>query len=739
MFKINKIAAGIALAGSVSALMPMVSYAAESLALEEVTVTARKRTESLQDVPVSVTAITTQLQNSAVRNLKDLQNYVPNVSIDTTPASSAASISIRGISFQEPDKSLDPPVGVILDGVYIGTAAGQILDNFDLERIEVLRGPQGTLFGKNTIAGAINVVRTAPTKELGAKAKFGVGDFGQKEFKAVVNTPLTDRGGLKFYLNKSESDGFINNSNAGGDIGGTDFEQIGVTAAFDVTDNFDISLTVEHIKDDTEMGAWANFNDFTTLPCLISVSALGPYAGVPGEGCMDLDANSDENNSSMNTPNVASVTNDFIGLTMNWTVGDWQLTSITGHVEREESFDLEYDASNVEFLNITGSSDYEQLSQEFRINGNLTEAITLTAGVYYWDSEFRQDQTSHDMWGFLGFPADTHQSLDNTGSNTATSLFASADIQLSDALVLNLGGRYTEEEKTFRAANVGFYSDSIGVLVPDGPMQDFSQKWSEFSPRAALQYTVNDDIMVFTSFAKGFKSGGYFARSTVVDGDGYDPETVETFELGMKSEWMGNRVRMNVTAFMSDYNNKQEEIIIFAGDPPSANTVVRNASAVEMKGLELELTAVVSSELNMYFNAGLLDSNYSEFIADINGDGVDTDNSGLKLRNAPETTIAIGADYVVPTSFGEVAAHYSYRWADEYQTIFSNHPLGKVDSIGTHNASIDLVVGEDYTLSLYGRNLTDERYARVVIIPNFTHFGQYNAPRHFGADFTVNF
>ncbi|MGK0500196.1 MAG: iron complex outermembrane receptor protein [Oceanicoccus sp.] len=729
----------LALVASSTAL-PLMSYAAEeSFTLEEIIVTARKRQESLQEVPVSVTAIVSQLQSSAVQNLKDLQNFVPNLSIDSTPASTVASISIRGISFQEPDKSLDPPIGVILDGVYLGTAAGQVLNNFDLERIEVLRGPQGTLFGKNTIGGAINVIRTAPTKEFGGKVQLGLGDWNKQEIKAVVNVPLTEKGGLKVYANKSEHDGYIENDIAGTDVGVVDFQQFGATVAFDVTDNFDIAVTVEQIQDDSDWGAWSNFNDATTLPCLISLGALGPFTGLPASGCASGDPDSGENNSSMNETNSAEVTNDFASLTMNWVIGDWQLTSITASIDREEDSRLEYDSTRIEFLYLESSSDYEQFSQELRINGSINENINLTAGLYYWDSEFKQAQTSFQLWGFLGFTPDTTQSLNNKGGNTAQSIFASVDWKLTEDLLLNIGARYTDEEKKFTARSAGFVSESLGVLVPDGPIQSFKQDWQEFSPRIALQYTINDDVMVFASYSEGFRSGGYFARSTVVDGNAYDPEYVETWELGVKSEWLENRLRLNATVFMSDYTDKQEEVIIFGGSPPSANTVVRNAADAELAGIELEITAQVTSSLNLYANVGYLDAEYGDFVADINGDGVASDNSDLEIRNAPETTIGIGADFLTELSFGQFGAHYNYRWSDKYQTIFSNNPLGRVDSYGMHNASLDLTVAENYHLSVYGRNLTDERYARVVVIPNFTNFGQYNAPRHYGVEFTYNF
>jgi iron complex outermembrane receptor protein len=723
----------------------------ETLALEEVIVTARKREESLQDLAVSVTAITGQLDRASMQTLQDVQNFVPNVVIDQTPANNGATIAIRGISFQETDKSLDPPVGVILDGVYLGVAAGQLLNNFDMERIEVLRGPQGTLFGKNTIAGAVNIIRTAPTKEWGIKAKLGAGDWDKREVQAVINTPLSQRGGLKIYGNSIEHDGYIENNIIGDDIGDVDYEQIGATIAFDFTDNFDLSFTAERINDDSELGAFANFNTTGELTCLSTLDIEGvPSASAPpGTGCMEFDDESDEDHSSQNEPNYNEVTNDYYNLTMNWMLGDWRLTSITGYVDREEEFRLEYDASRVEFLYIDAAHDYEQTSQEFRINGNLGDSVNLTAGLYYWESEAYQFQESYDMWYFFGLgfgpegglnPGDVSQDLESVVDNEAYALFASIDWSLGEKWLLNLGGRYTYEEKTFTGGTGAFnYVPGGFPLVPSGPVRKLEDDWNEFSPRVALQYYPNDDMMFFGSFSSGFKSGGFFARTQDIAGlNSYDPEYVDTWELGMKSEWWNNRARFNATLFYSDYTDKQEDVIVPASDG-SVGTIVTNASDVEMYGAELEFTALLTDKLSMYANLGLLESEYTEFDADINGDGIITDNSGLELRNAPETTFGIGADWVQPIGNSELGLHYNYYWRDEYQTIFQNNPLGEVDAAGFHNASIEYNFLDHYKVSLYGRNLTDERYARVILITPVSNFGQYNAPRHYGVEFTLNF
>ena len=467
---LRKTAIACALATTWAAITTLAVAQEESFALEEVIVTARKREESLQDIAVSVTAITEQLTRSSVRNLQDIQDFVPNVTIDKTPGTQGASISIRGISFQETDKSLDAPIGVILDGVYLGVTAGQLLNNFDIERVEVLRGPQGTLFGKNTIGGAVNVIRSAPTKELGGELRIAAGDWDKQEVNGLINLPLTDKGGVKLYASSLQHDGYIKNNIIGDDIGAMDYKQYGATLAFDVTDNFDLSLTMERIDDDSEMGgAWANFNTPAEFACLTTLGIEIP--GIPnssapiGTGCKDFDDESDKDHSSQNGRNTGEVTNDYANLTMNWMLGDWRLTSITGYLNREDSSRVEYDASRTEFLYVETATEYEQTSQEFRINGNLTESINITGGLYYWDSEYKQFQESFDMWYFFGFnesmgfgPGDISQDLNGEGTNTAYSAFASVDWTLTDRLLLTSVAAIPGKRKPLRGRAVITFS-----------------------------------------------------------------------------------------------------------------------------------------------------------------------------------------------------------------------------------------------------------------------------------------
>ena len=747
----SKIGATLAVLAS-TLLPPAAGHAQDStLALEEVIVTARKRQESLQNVPVAVTAISAELQQSTVRNLQDIQGFSPNIIIDKVSGTQGgASISIRGISYQEVDKSLDPPIGVIVDGIYLGQNSGQILNNFDIDRIEVIRGPQGTLFGKNTIGGAINIIRSEPTKELGGKVRVGTGSWDQRDFEGLLNLPVTADGGLKLFGSRLKNDGYIDNDIYNSKAGDQNYTSYGATFAYSVTENLEVSLSAEHIDDKSEVGAWANFNTFDDFTCFTTLgldipdvpNSTAPY----GSGCAALDTNSDKNHNSQNAPNWANVHNDYYNLTANWQLGDWLLTSITGYVNRNESQRLEYDASANEFLYVLASANYEQTSQELRLNGQIGD-VNLTAGLYYWYSEHKQVQDSYDMWYYFGFneamglgPGEISQNLTGRGDNTSYAGFINGDWAITDRWVLNLGGRYSWEEKTFKGGPGAYDNVFTGeVFIPAGPVRHLDDNWTEFTPRVALQYEMTDEMMLFGSYSKGYKSGGFFARTQYIETlNSYDPEYVDTYELGMKSQWLENRLRFNSTLFYSEYSDKQEDIIV-PDDSGAVGTIVANASDVEMYGAEIELNALVTPNLIAYLQAGYLNSEYGDFEADINGDGVITDNSGLTLRNSPENTFGTGLTYNYNIDLGEFAFHYNYFWRDKYQSIFDNNPLGKVKAAGFHNASIDFTFRENYVLSVYGRNLGNERYARPVLITPVSNFGQYNEPRNYGVELTARF
>ena len=264
-------------------ILPLNTFSAEedeSVTIEEITVTARKRAESAQSVPIAITSITEQLQQSEIRNLTDLNGYAPNVTIAASGSRSRASaINIRGIAYSETDKSFDSPVAVTLDGVFIGTSSGQIIENFDIERVEILRGPQGTLFGRNTVGGVINVIRSKPTGEFGGELRIAGGEFGRQELKGFVNTAITDSLAAKFFYNSMEADGHMTNVFLNKDGPAKDYQNYGLALLMDLGESTSAHLTIETYDDASDVGAATNLNNPTDhLVC----GVFGPMITAPG-------------------------------------------------------------------------------------------------------------------------------------------------------------------------------------------------------------------------------------------------------------------------------------------------------------------------------------------------------------------------------------------------------------------------------------------------------------------------
>lgn len=736
----------------IAALLPASQFATAAdpgtLALEEIIVTARKREESVQDVPVAVTALSAaELQRSSIRDLRDITPYVPNLLVEkVTALQGGAAISIRGVSYQEIDKSLDPGIGVLLDDVYLGTNAGQILENFDIERLEVLRGPQGTLFGKNTIGGALAIFRTAPTKEFGGKVQGTMGDFGRQDIRGLLNLPMTEDGGVKLWASKLKNDGYIKNTTFNDDVGGQNYRNGGLTVAYDLTDDFAVEFTYERTEDKSDVGAWANFNKYfgefpyPTADAPADLAGLLPFsAGLGDTGFRIFDTGSDDDHNSQNGRNDGDTNQDYYNLTLNYEFGDWALTSITGYINRNEKARLEYDANHFEFLTIESKTDYEQFSQEVRLNGTIGD-VEITSGLYYWDSNYDANSVTYDLFEWLAqLPDGSVGTLSQHGDTKSYAAFSSVDWSLTDKITLSAGLRYTYEEKKLEAIGQQFFLPDGTPLQPPVPEASDDADWDKWSPRLGAQYHFTDEVMVYTSFSQGFKSGGFFGRIT--SGDNirkFNPEQVDTYEIGLKSMWWDQRVRVNAAIFSSDYKDKQEEIIV---SDPSGNvdTVVVNASDATMDGLELEVSALVYEGLTLFTQGGYLDASYDEFLID-GIPGVPTDGSDLDMRNAPEYTFGAGINYV-HTLLGHSQMSYdvTYNWRDSYHSIFSNDPLGKVESAGFWNANIDYHYKDMLTVSVYGRNLGDERYYRAVAIPPISTFGQWNEPRNYGVTVTYEF
>ena len=730
-----------------------------SLAIEEIIVTARKKEESIQDVPMAVTAITDQLRESSVRRIEDIQAFAPNLYINRTPGiASGAAITIRGVASLESDKSYEPSIGVVMDGMFLGTSSGVLLDNFDIERIEVLRGPQGTLFGKNTTGGILNIIRTPVSlNEVGADLSVTIGDFGRQDLKAVIQIPIIeDTLGLKVFAASIEHDGHVYNTFRNKSAGGDDKKNYGFTALWEPNENFSLKFHHEIMEDKSEQGAYVNRNQVGELACTITQIGFDPR-----NGC-EYDANDGPDTVESDGANFSDNEYESTIITANYDTENFLYTYIYSLRDMDEQNMQDFDGSPARLLRMNFFNDWEQTSHEFRITSQFSEKFQFIAGIYDWEADFAQRWNVYDLFyqlsrlgvppwpsgriGVEGYDDVVTWEDDVAGNNGQTQItesiavFASVDWFVTDQWTITAGFRWTEEEKDFvgGASAPGYYplrgEPWPGVFNPKG----FKAKWDETTPKLGVRYQPSDDLMYYANYSEGFKSGGFFARQANYDiYPGYEPEYVKNYEFGWKSTLQDGRMIFNGAIFKSEYDDKQESILIPV-NLANVATVVRNAASMEMMGFELELMYQITQAWDLMVNYGYLEAEYKDYLADLNGDNVITDNSGLIPRNTPENTFGITTSYTTQIGDGELKGRVSYRFRDEMNTDSSNNPLGDLDSIENVNATISYSL-ENYSVSVWGRNLTDEREQRWATIGGLTSRGWWNEPATLGITFSASY
>ena len=721
-------------------------YAEDSVnALEEIVVTARKRSESIQDVPLAVTAIQKELKEASIRRIDDIQAFAPNIYINRTPGiASGAAITIRGVSSSEVDKSFEPAIGVVMDGMYLGTASGVLLQNFDIERIEVLRGPQGILFGKNTTGGVLNIIRTPVTMEYGTKFQLTSGDNNRQDIKAVIQLPLIeDKLGIKLFAADIEHDGHIYNSTRKENVGGDDIRNYGFTTLWEPTDNFSLKLHHEIMVDKSIQGAYTNRNVVGELACTITLIGFDP-----ANGC-EKDANDGPDVTESEGTNFSDNEYESTIVTSNLNTDDFLYTYIYASRDMDEQNMQDFDGSPAHLLRMNYYNDWEQTSHEFRITSQFSETFEFVAGYYDWNVEYEQFWDVFDLfyqlsrligWQGGGWGSDVASSNGQNQTTDSQAIYFSGDWHVNDLLTLTAGFRWTEEEKDFLGGNAGtpYYplrGDPRPPLVTPVP---YYGKWTETTPKVGFRYQPNDDMMVFGSYSEGFKSGGFFGRQANFNiYPGYDPEYVKNFELGMKSTWLEGRMIFNASAFIAKYEDKQESILIPV-DLSNVATVVRNAAALDMNGIELELMYQITDAWDVMTNYGHMSSEYDNYLADLNGDNIITDNAGLTPRNTPEATFGLTTSYTVPVGNGDIKTRLSYRFRDKMESNSSNVAEGTLDSIDNLNATVTYSF-DNYSISVFGQNITDQREQRWSTIGGLTSRGWWNEGARYGIEFSAEF
>ncbi len=720
-------------------------------ALEEVVVTAQHRPENLQSIPVTVSALSSiELEQANIFDAASIAVNVPGMAYAEF-APGQALISMRGISSVDDGAGLDNSVSLFLDGVYIGRLASINFDMFDLERIEVLRGPQGTLFGRNSIGGAINVISSKPEEEFGGKIGVTAGNQGILRYQGFVTGALSENLSGKFTINHREHDGFVRNVILNKDQ--QDEDQTSLRGQLLWTgERSEWLLSADWMDDDREdMGRTPIDNNAP----LLQIAAANDVNDVrqnaaPADGFSKREASG-------------------ISLQGDIDYAKGTLTSITAIRRAETDWEMASVGAPLGVLGLPFDEviddiveDIDTFSQEFRWTSNLDGAFNYTAGFYYLQED--TDRIEQFKITAAGTPdpnvplrqlARGNQNIignEVAGSfneTTSYAVYAQGTYDFSDRLRLTFGARFTYDEKDYRANSINCGGDRTGTPFENSPFcqgvggslniiaESFdvsaSDDWSDFSPKVALQYDLNNDSMIFGSISRGYKSGGFGGSQGIASAAirPVDQETALNYEIGYKGDLLDNTMRFNVTAFYTDYEDLQ--VVRFGPVPDSefGTFITTNIGSADITGVEAELTWNASEFLSFSGNVAVLDTEVNDIIIN------NTDVSGSDLRQAPDLSYNLVANYEMPTDNGDWNFRLQFSHTDDQINDYIDQRT-RVEEFSLLDARIGWTSPSGtWDVALWGQNLTDDDYISHSYVIGPGVIGVWGAPRTYGL--TVNY
>lgn len=693
---------------------PVVAFAQPML--EEIVVTAQKREESLQDTPISLAALgSDELETRGIEDLTDLRSVVPNLQLTPHPNSAAtARIYVRGIGNSDDQITQDPSVAVYMDGVCLARTQGLAMEAADIARIEVLRGPQGTLYGRNATGGAINYITEKPwLGDWGFRQQFTLGKRDLFRSKTTVNVPLGDTLAARFGYVTAQQDGFIDNAGTGEDrFGDRDRDALRADVLWQAAD----TLALRYAFDRSDIG---DTPVYTAAVPLYPRTAERPAQGDPA--LQNLEAN--------------DVTAEGHSLIATWDLGaHTTLKSITAYRSLDNFQNMDYHTGvfgPFPIFRTSSNIEQEQWSQELQLLGETDGGgLQYIVGLYYFDEEGSYDSDTL-------VPSSSIHSL-NVGDigNEALAAFGQATWTpgvLDQRLHLTLGLRWSEDQRE-ASKQEAIQPIGLDLVIPRGEGAG-DNTFTNTSPSLVVAYDVSDNINVYAKMVEGYKTGGFNTRSSSIEAfeRGFGEETLVSWELGAKMELWQRRLRLNMAAFQADYDDIQINV---QSDPDDISvTDVLNAGEATISGFELDATALVTESLSVSLRYGYLDAEYDR-ITDATG----ADLSDLfRFTQSPRHTVTADLDYALPPlPFGELRANLNYAWQDDKYTS-STADSGEyiVGDYGLLNARLTLsalpVPSGDLRIALWGKNLEDKTYY-------IAHFNagvptaMFGEPRTYGVD-----
>jgi len=695
--------------------------------IEEIVVTAtkKKNVENIVDVPLAINAFgEAQLEALKVRDLTSLSFSIPNTSLEEIGTTKGgASFAIRGLGINSSIPSIEPTVGVFVDGVYYGINGGVVFDAFDLESIEVLRGPQGVLFGRNVTGGAVVVNTSNPSFETSTKfkvaAESGFRGTGANYYAqgSTTGTLIEDTLAGKIAIYYNDDKGWFENTLADGSQ--TDFgesDTLIVRPALTWTPNDRTSITAKY-----EYGEFSGDGPAAQSHANSIEADAARAANIDIDSIQDFSRDSFDFSVNENTFNNSEWHNFSLETNIDVSFGNGQITNILGYREFSNDALSDLDATFVRIFDAAVTTEQDQISNELRFNGQFGK-WNITTGVFYFEQDIAYAETRilfEDALANFNLPA-TVLTGGGIQEQRTFGIFAQTEYQVNDRLTLSAGLRYSDEEKEVKIASIlpGVQTNTECRITNGDCVFDFSEATNpgdatfttdNLSPQIGAKYALNDSSNLYTSWSRSFRAGGFNLRNTSFnpeDLESFDDEEVESFELGWKYQ-SANRSSLNVAVFLTKIDDLQREVNT-TNSNIAITQVVRNTANAEIFGIEIDGKLIINDRLALTASLGYLDGEYNVIFFDISGDGlisqVDFD---LEIPRLTDNSFNIGLIY--NQRLGELGhANFNINYGQKSETPFTDNNIGFVERTERLDANFTLVHDNGLSISLYGKNITDE-------------------------------
>lgn len=709
--------------------------------IEEITVTATHRATNVQSTAAAISALSSD--DMAVRSIGDIESLGQlNASTDVSIFQGEAQIYIRGIGYSGIIGGTDSSTALHIDGVYMSRSSAAVPGFFDVERVEVVRGPQGTLYGRNATSGSVNIITKKPTDELEIEASFLTGDYGRFKTFGAISGPIGGGVNARLAIQREKRDGYttlirpvadpVGLGSVEGEAENKDDIMARLTLQFEPSENIDVTLTGDYYEADDAGSVWLYLNRGTGSNQFLRdlLEAGGHFLPEPYSRRIESDIE------HFNRPKIWGLTSR-----VDWDLNDYRLTSLTAYKETNPLNRNDLDSTGGFGVDQVREEDHQQFSQEIQLISPADTDLEWILGLYY----FNEKNDVRNEY-FLPFVEENFLQpitdnccllrLNGTSEAEAYALFGEATYDLSENLELLVGGRFSSEERG-GANDVTFQGLLGGILANVAEFED--EKWTSFTPKVGLNYQLNEDIFVYGTISEGFKSGGFNIGS--YQNTPFDPEEILSYELGAKADLLDNRLRLNSAIFYYDYTDLQIQ------DVEANNTIVRNAANAIVQGIEIEGTSLLSEALQLDFSVTYLDAEFRDvMLVDPKADELGIQNlEGNRLPRAPELKYVLGLEYTwALDNGGSLIFRGDYKWQDDVFFSAFNVAALTQESYDWAKARVAYQSPEgNWGAAIFMDNITDQAVATNATyngsVIDSTVTGNMAPPKTFGLELNYQF